>query len=113
MLLRMKAELVYFALSVAAGLLAALLGAGVKWLHQSRRLAIWLGFLDLAYWFLLGFALFLLCFFQNSGVFRGYAAAGTALGYAIVWAVAALWRKDGGWRRVPKRKVKKKKKEEP
>ena len=106
MLLRMQAELIYFALSMAAGVLAAVSGSGIKWLHRRRKLAVWLGFLDVLYWLLLGFLLFLLCFYQNSGIFRGYAVAGTLAGYGLFSGVARLRRKDRGWRSY-KRRVKK------
>ena len=95
MLVRMQAELLYFALSIVAGVLAAFLGSGIKWLHWRRRRAIWLGCLDLLYWLLFGLSLFLLCFYQNSGIFRGYAVAGTLLGYGLVWAGERACRQKG------------------
>lgn len=120
MLIRMQAELLYFALSIAAGVLAAFLGSGMKWLHQRRKLAVWLSFLDLLYWLLFGFALFLLCFYQNSGIFRGYAVAGTLFGYCLFRAGEGALRRDGGWQRrrgvkgknIKKRKRKKESKQE-
>lgn len=82
MLLQMRAELIYFAVSILVGAAAALLGAGMDLLHgKCRRLTVWLGILDLLYWFGMALVFFLLCFRQNSGVFRGYAAAGTMAGY--------------------------------
>ncbi|MCX4315668.1 MAG: spore cortex biosynthesis protein YabQ [Lachnospiraceae bacterium] len=110
MLVRMQAELLYFALSIVAGVLAAFLGSGIKWLHWRRRRAIWLGCLDLLYWLLFGLSLFLLCFYQNSGIFRGYAVAGTLLGYGLVWAGERVCRKNGNWRR-PNRRIAKRNKQ--
>ena len=109
MLVRMQAELLYFALSIAAGALAALLGSGMKWLHRRKRLAVWLGLLDLLYWFLFGFSLFLLCFYQNSGIFRGYAVAGTLCGYSLFRIGDGLCRRDGGWQRRKRRSIRKQK----
>lgn len=85
MLLQMRAELIYFAISILYGAGAALLGMGMDFLHRKgRHLAVWLGILDLLYWFGMAFLFFILCFWQNSGVFRGYAAAGTLLGYLLI-----------------------------
>lgn len=109
MLVRMQAELLYFALSIVAGVLAAFLGSGIKWLHWRRRRAIWLGCLDLLYWLLFGLSLFLLCFYQNSGIFRGYAVAGTLLGYGLVWAGERVCRKNGNRRRANRRIAKRNK----
>lgn len=84
MLVRMQAELTYFALSVLCGLAASVLGCGISLLHRKKKRAVWLGLLDLAYWFTAGFFFFIVCFLKNDGVFRGYAVAGTLTGCLIV-----------------------------
>lgn len=83
MLLRMQAELIYFALSVLCGLAASVIGSGISLLHRKRKQAVWLGMLDLIYWFGIGFFFFIVCFVKNDGVFRGYAAVGTLIGCGI------------------------------
>ncbi len=90
MLLRMQAELWYFLWSMGAGAGMGSLGSGMRWLHLRRRASIWLGLLDLLYWLLSGLALFLLCFYENSGILRGYAVVGTLAGWRLWKALTRL-----------------------
>ena len=82
---QMQAELVYFGMSVLAGMLAGLLTFALDLLRQKRWRGrwLWMGLLDLGYWFFLGFLLFGLSYVQNSGTLRGYALAGTLAGAMV------------------------------
>ena len=83
MLLTMRAELLYFGLSIGLGYVMSRLAKGIGILHKKGGTPIWLGCLDVIYWLLAGVILFLLCFHRNDGILRGYAAVGTLIGWNL------------------------------
>ena len=99
MLQKMQAEILYFLWSILTGMLMGLGGNGMAYLHRKHRRRVWMGMLDLFYWFLMGVGLFLLCYHQNSGVLRGYAVTGNLLGYGILQMLAAMVKKGIARRR--------------
>ena len=53
----MREELTYFGWSVVAGVMVGLLGSILQVLHNRYKRPVWLGFLDLGYWYASAFGL--------------------------------------------------------